>query len=210
MSESTRDPYHVAGHIRRDLWRIRDHYEAALTPAKGVDESGLTSHGQAGEPVPTTALDARHEARRDLAYWARFILDEVNGGTITTTPVEAASIHALVEFIDRWALALAEQMPDDADNLRTEASKHARRLEALAQGRRAKRIQVGRCPEQHLVTGDDGLETLTPCTGDLWAVLRHDDDGLLPSDVTCDNDREHTWTPWQWRDLGRRIGTSVA
>ena len=201
------EPYVVAGHIRRSLISIRDHYDAALTPPRVTDDSGARYQADSGEPVDLHAADVRREAARDLAYWCRYILDEVNGGTITTV-VRAASITETTRFIDTWALALAEQLPLDADNCRDEMSKHARALEGLARGWRTKRIEVGRCPET-IVTMVGDLEEMTPCTGTLWAEIREDDNGMLPTSIRCDA-APHTWTPWQWRDLGRRLGSSVA
>ena len=204
------DPYRVAGDIRRHLRAITDFYDAALTPARQADESGALHHGaSAGEPVPAHALDVRREAHSDLTYWVRFVLDEVNDGTITTR-VNAADITALATFLDRWALALAEQLPDDADNLRNEAQHHATALRTLVVGGAARRIKVTTCPEQILTRDTNGMEVLTPCGGTLFAVLLERDNGMLPAQVTCDREETHTWEPSRWRDLGRKVGATGA
>lgn len=201
-----KDPYTAAGLIRRSLIKIREHYDDALHASPESDDSDVKSTSSAGEPVNLAAIDARNDAHRDLTYWARFILDEVNDGTITHGPTDV-DVDTLTRFVDIWALAICEQHPLDGDNLLKETSRHAKLLEALAKGWRVKRIEVGRCPEIVMVMDGD-LETLTPCAGTLRAVTEEDDDGLLPPVVTCDSDRDHSWTPWQWHALGRQIATA--
>lgn len=203
-----RDPYKQAGTIRRDLRTIRDNYTAALDAGKAADDCDIRTDTDAGEPVNLAAVDARADAMRDLTYWTRFILDSVNEGTITHGPT-IVDVDDLAAFIDIWTLALCEQHPLDGDNLAKESSRHAKILEALAKGWRRKHIEVGVCPEQVLIV-DDGYETLIHCTGTLHAVMDEDDDGMLPANVTCDATRDHQWSPWQWHDLGRRLGTATA
>ena len=50
--------------------------------------------------------------------------------------------------------------------------------------------------------------TANPTLGTLHAVTEEDDEGLLPPVVTCDADRDHSWTPWQWHALGRQIASA--
>ena len=202
------EPYQTAGAIRRNLRTIRDHYDNALHPKAGAASEIRTV--ASGEPVSLHALDVQTECHRGLVFWVGFILDEVNDGTITGDTIRGRSIDDLAKFIDTWALALAEQLPDDADNLETETHEHANRLERLALGLQTKQIQVGRCPEQLPVTDNDGTETTRPCTGTLFATLREEDNGLLPRAVRCDQSPEHEWTPAAWGALGRKLGTFVA
>jgi hypothetical protein len=202
------DPYKRAGQIRHDLRRIRDHYDDALDGGQSTDESEVRAKTDAGEPVALAAIDARAGAHRDLMYWSRFILDEVNQGTIVHGPA-FVTVEALAVFVDIWSLALCEQHPLDGDNLAKEVAKHAKLLEALAKGWQRKRIMIGACPEQILVV-EDGFETFIHCTGTLHAVMDENDEGLLPTNVTCDATRDHQWSPWQWRDLGHRIGSFIA
>lgn len=201
-----KDPYTAAGAIRRSLITIRDYYEDALQGAPALDESDVKATSAAGEPVNLAAVDARNDAHRDLSYWARFILDEVNDGTVVHGPADV-EVDTLTRFVDIWALAICEQHPLDGDNLVREMKRHAKLLEALAKGWRVKRIEVGRCPEVVMIL-DGELETLTPCMGTLHAVTEEDDEGLLPPVVTCDADRDHSWTPWQWHALGRQIASA--
>ena len=201
------DPYVVAGHIRRALCTIREHYDAALTPPRVSDHNGGRYPAASGEPVDLHAADVRRETARDLAYWCRYVLDEVNHGNIRTI-VRARDIAQMTRFIDTWALNLAEQLPLDADNCHREMTRNARNLEALARGWRTKRIEIGPCPETIIIMVGD-LEETTRCAGTLWAEMREDDNGMLPMSVRCDT-QPHAWTPWQWRDLGRRLGQSIA
>lgn len=185
------------------------YYLAAMEGYRSTDQSGIRAGS--GEPVNVNAIDARKNAYDDLHFWCRFILDQVNEGTITT--VVRPEVPELAAFIVRWTIPLVDQWPDDAANLRKEARRHAHTLRMLSMGWTIRKVEVGRCPEQNLVTvpGGDGqpVETLTPCDGTLWAVLRSED-ALLPQHVMCDANREHQWQPWQWPALGRRIGQSVA
>lgn len=202
-----KDPFVAAGIIRRALITIRESYGPALTATPAPDDCDVKARTAAGEPVNITALDARNAALRDLTYWAGFILDEINDGTITHGPADL-NIDTLTRFVDVWTLTICEQHPLDGDNLVKETTRHARVLEALAKGWRRKRIEVGRCPER-IITMDGDVETIVACTGTLHAVTEEDDDGLLPPVVVCDHERDHAWTPWQWQALGRRIGAAT-
>lgn len=206
------DPYTIAGHIRRDLLKIRDHYDAAGDPPKAADDGAKGGGRPDRPPLDLHAVDVRQEAHHDLAYYTRFILDVVNDGTITTQ-VDGSDVHELAQFVDRWALALAEQHPDDAQQCRADMAKHARRLRTLACGIRVKRVEVGRCPEVDLTLDERGVETLRRCEGTIVATLRErdpddEDDGLLPEVIKC-TDLGHTWHPSQWRDLGSKLGTTI-
>lgn len=186
--------------VRGDLARIRKYHEAALDGPRGTDESGIRG-SSAGEPVHLDAVQERADTINDLHFWCRFILDEVNGGTITTRV--SPTLEDMSAFVARWYDLLREQHPGDADNLDAEMHGHAWRLECLARGWRTQRIQVGKCPEQ-TVTGQPGQETLTACTGNLWSIVRVQD-VLLPEVIRCDSVEEHQWRPWQWAALGRRL-----
>lgn len=197
------DPHTRAGHIRRNLLTIRDHYEQALHATASADESGIRGESRR-EPIPVRVLDARAEAHRDLASWVNFILMEVNGGTITRGP-SGTDIHSLAEYVARWCQAICEQCPDDAENLEAEVKQHAGKLQALALGWQTKRIEVGQCPESYLTEDET---TIVRCTGGLWAVM-HSRDSMLPQAVTCDA-CSRSWVPSQWRDLGRKLGRDIA
>lgn len=214
------DPYVTAGKIRRALRDITEHYDAAGNPPKITDDSEKRGGDQARPPTDVHAIDCRADTIRHVSFWAQFILDEINQewdsrteawvGTITTK-VRGSNLQEMVTFVDRWALALAEQRPDDASGhreaCREELTRDARRLKAVAHGTRTRSIEVGPCPE---VVIDDDTETFKRCEGTVIANLTErdpdsDDDGLLPQHLTCSLDGTHTWQPWQWADIGKRI-----
>lgn len=203
----TDDAYAVAGFIRASLRLIRDHYDDAIDPGKLNDDSDPRGGNASGEPANLHAIDVRADTVRDLVYWVRFILDELEDGPSTRT-IYGTSVDDMGAYIDTWALQLAEKMPTDADNCRREMKRHGANLESLSKLWHSRRIQIpGRCPEQILTVSREGVEELLSCTGDLWATMREEDKGLLPGRVECSATGDHQWTPWQWRDLGRRIGT---
>lgn len=213
----TDDPYLIAGHIRRALRTITDHYEAAGDPPQISDDSDPRQGDQARPPTDLHAIDCRRDTIRHVSFWAQFILDEVQDGKITTK-VRGSDLAGMARFIDTWALALAEQHPDDASGhkeaCREELTRDARRLKAVAHGTRTRAIQVGPCPEVVIVEDErpDGVvrETFQRCTGTVVARLTErdpdsEDEGLLPRMLTCDMNSDHSWQPWQWVDVGRRI-----
>lgn len=197
--------------IGRAMDRMERYYDAALSGPSVSDESGIRAGSAAGEPVSLHVVDIRNDAWKDAHFWCRFILDDVNQGSIQT--IVRPELPDMLAFIRRWTTAIVDQWPDDANNLRREMQRHGAHLEAAARGWTVKRIEVGRCPEQRieLVTGIGGVqvEQFTPCTGTLWAMLRSQDT-MLPEVVICDCESEHQWQPWQWPALGRRIGQDIA
>lgn len=204
------DPYIVAGHIRRSLYAIAEHYDAAADPPKIRDDSDNRGGDQARPPTDLHAIDVRAVTMRHVSYWVRFILDVVNDGDITTK-VNGHDLPEMTRFINTWALALAEQHPNDASGhheaCREELGKDARQLKAVAHGTRTRAIEVGPCPEVIL---DEQAEAFARCEGTVVANLTERDpdaeeDGLLPQHLTCSLDRTHTWRPWQWADIGKRI-----
>ena len=126
-----------------------------------------------------------------------------------TAVIHAGSVESTTRFVDTWALALAEQLPLDADNCQREMTAHASALHALAAGWRTRRIEVGSCPSQRLRVSQEGYEQFEPCTGLLWAVMTQDDDGLLPARIVCDLESEHEWQPHAWHALGRALGVDA-
>jgi hypothetical protein len=194
------DPYTTAGHIRAALAAIRDNYDAALYGTAPRDESDAhPRRAQAPPPVSPHILDVRREAHHDLAYFALFILEQVNQGTITTR-VDAHDIDALCRFIDTWALALAEQHPDDADQCRRDMAHHAGALRRIVAGEYTSRMVIAdHCP--NIVWAG---ELMVRCTGTLIAYVQHGD-APLPPGVRCTTHPEHEWAPHEWPALGRRI-----
>lgn len=204
------DPYIVAGHIRRSLRVILDLYDEAADPPKIVDDSEARGGQPDRPPTDVHAIDVRADTMRHVTFWVRFILDVVQDGEIKTK-VNGHDLPQMIRFIDTWALALAEQHPNDASGhkeaCREELTSDARRLKAIVHGTRTRSIEVGPCPEVIL---DDEAETFRRCDGTVVANLTerdpdNEEDGLLPQHLTCTVDRTHTWQPWQWADIGNRI-----
>lgn len=204
------DPYVTAGHIRRALYDINDHYDDALDPPAHRDDSEARGGDLARPPTNLHALDVRQAADRDLTRWVRFILDHVNDGSIEHAP--DAGIDSKTRFVNTWALALTEQHPNDAsghkDACKEQLTRHARALKVVALGIRTKRVEVGPCPEMHI----DDNESIQSCTGTVIASLTEGDPStdeggaLLPEVAACTAVQEHRWHPFEWRDLGVRIG----
>lgn len=191
--------------IRTNLRRIAVFYEPALDGKCSDDENDRRSPNAAGEPGPVEAISARTDAYTDLHFWCRFILDQVNEGTIRT--IVRPEIRDMVAFIERWSTALIDQWPEDSDNLRKDAYRHGEKLENLARGWSVKRIEIGPCPRFK-----EGPETESDmqlrCTGQLWAILQTADT-LLPKQILCDQEAQHRWSPHSWRDLGKQLDASL-
>jgi hypothetical protein len=110
-----------------------------------------------------------------------------------------------VRFIVIWVDRIVSEFPDDADNLAREAHGHARRLRGMVMETGARRFPVGPCVEH----GTSDMGERVPCTGEIWAVLRKDDD-LLPSEIACSLDAEHHWAAREWMQLGRKIAKDLS
>lgn len=162
MSETDEiEPYQMAGAIRKALLEITDHYDDALIPPRltsGVKQPTapvpadvhkikparkVFEHSPA--PVSLAVLDARRDAHADLAHYARVVLNEVNDGTITTR-VNGESPFALARFLDVWALALAEQLPEEASAAWRDFHAHGAALRRFALPDRRDWVKLGKCP----------------------------------------------------------------
>lgn len=192
----------LAGSIRRDLYAIVDNYDAALDPARRASDSQVKASKEPPLPIGAHILDIRAEVAVDLAYWARFLLDEVrdvNGETLQHGPT-STHIDELVPFVVRWVDWLLEYLPDDAENLAADARKHARALRGVVQGLGSRKFPIGPCIEH----GVSDMGERIPCPGEMTAVLRREDE-LLPSEIVCTVDNQHHWAASDWMRLGRRI-----
>lgn len=195
------EPYAVAGHIRASLHGITDRYDEALSGTPPRDDSDAhTRRAEAPPPVSPHILDVRAETHHDLRFYALFVLEQVNGGSIATR-VDGNSVTSLARFLDVWALALAEQHPADAEEARRDLGRHARALAAICNGDYTRRFAIpgGRCPEM-VWRGEE----MVRCSGTLVAVMRQGDI-LLPRFVGCDREAGHQWAPSEWLGLGRML-----
>ena len=142
----------TAGNIRRHLWQIRDHYEAALDgPRRKGSIGGSGGSKEPPAPVGLHILDARFEAHKDLAHYARVVYmacTDVNGGEITTRVSENEQRQPLelAAFLDTWADRLAEADPQEAEACERDMGRHANRLRNLALPDRRDWVQLGKCP----------------------------------------------------------------
>lgn len=190
-------------------------------------------------PVSAHVLSVRRETAECLASWARLVAEErdlrpvtgcpsprrvrvfgpmprngwpvicgcQHGDGLRTVrdahPLDADDAHAVAGFLITHAEWLAEHEAGSAavDEVKT----WAQRCLDIVERNRVRRYRIGPCPEQ---TEDEDGSPLGPCPGTLYALLR-EDDKVLPRAVVCDGPQLHTWDPWQWRALGKRLGTSV-
>jgi hypothetical protein len=161
------DNYELVGSIRRDLQRIADNYDEALDPVRRAAGSPVKGSKEPPLPVSAHILDVRADAHRDLMFWARFLLDEVrdvNGDPLQHGPT-SVEVGELVPFVSRWVDWLLREMPDDGENLATEASKHARALSGIVLGPKVREwVSLGDCP---LTVARDGESV--PCEAPLRA-----------------------------------------
>jgi hypothetical protein len=138
----------LAGQIRRDLWAIKDTFDEALQPARRATSSHVTTTKEPPLPIAAHVLDVRADTRRDLIYWTGFIIDnvrDINGDQLQHTP-RSLDVDALVPFIATWVDWLITNTPDDADNLASEATKHARELKGITDPARRDWLPIGECP----------------------------------------------------------------
>jgi hypothetical protein len=149
-----------------------------LTPMAGPGEmtSGTREHGLKLNP---RAVEARAKIEQVLALWCKLVVDERG---VQAPP---GDVYALAEFVARNATWLA------AHPLAGHCSDEVRELShgepwrvAYPNGTRVR--PVGMCPRQD-------------CYGTVNAILRPSP--ALPSEVTCTENREHTWPAHRWLEL---------
>lgn len=150
-------------------------------------------------PVSAHVLSVRRETAECLASWARLVTEERD----LHTGMDGGDAHAVAGLLITHAEWLADHDAGSAavDEIRS----WAQRCLDIVERNRVRRYRIGPCPEQ---TEDEDGTDMGPCCGTLYALLR-EDDRVLPRAVVCDGPQLHTWDPWQWRALGKRLGTSV-
>lgn len=156
----SRDPWQTAGDIRVALIGIRNVWPAVINASRSGNSDRVSGSAAIPAAVAAHILDVRIEAQKDLRFYTMLILNEINGGGISTK-VDVLDIDSMGIFIDTWALHLCEQMPDDSEDCRRDLQKQATRLLEMVRGDQTHRYQIGRCPE---LTLD---EAQTRCTGEL-------------------------------------------
>jgi hypothetical protein len=171
----------------------------------------LTGSGGFGEKVRTSndpnitlndaAADARTAIRATLASWCRMVSEE-RGITLPADSIRSMGAY-IVKHAD-W-LAAHPAADDAVAELHDLAHGQARRIAYPGGGRRFP-IELpdgtyARCPEK---TAVDELETMEPCPGTLWTILRRDS-SLLPSEMVCNHDEAHRWPTSRWLKLGAQL-----
>lgn len=200
---------HCAGRIGADAQRAAEldsDLVFALTPP---GEPGVRGdHG--GITLADAAVEARQMIRAVLSSWSRMISEErgirlpgawrltrladgVHGPLNRAWHVNdiPAGMAAYIATHAQWLAAhpAAAEAADEMADL-------AQRSHAAAYPSGTRIIHIGACPA---LDGDQ-----LPCQGQIRALLRREA-SLLPSAVACDHDQTHTWTPDQWRALGRHM-----
>lgn len=156
-------------------------------------ELGLRlAHGNgAGEKVATKPgsrtpdpkiMQIRGDIRLLLTTWARIIVEQRH------VEPPADNLHVIGAFLGTHATWLGQQpfANEPADQFAD--MQHKAWNAAYPSGTRS--YEVAPCP--------------MGCEGVIRAVLRRVD-SLLPSELVCDVDSQHTWNSTQWLKLGRQL-----
>lgn len=186
--------------------RLHSELLHVLTGANGMGEK-VSSTKDPNLSLNDAAADARIAIRATLVAWCRMISEERG----ITLPLD--DIYAIGAYIARYAdwLAAHPAAAEAVDELHDLAHGQARRIAYPGGGRRFP-IELpdgmyARCP---LRTAIDDAETMEPCPGTLWTILRRDS-SLLPSEVVCNHDETHRWPTSRWMKLGAQLlGRSAA
>jgi hypothetical protein len=181
--------------------RLYRELDAALVRPSRPDEGGAKRATSVGINLDDLAVKAREHIRVTLVGWVRVAQEErpkATGWPLDEVADMACWVgrnltwYAGREWVDEMARTFATTV-DEA--------------KAAIQPDRARRMEIGRCPER--LTDDEGQDAGV-CTGTLFALIRPAD-SLLPCDIRCTTDGEHRWTADQWHALGRRLnGTGHA
>lgn len=169
----------------------------ALNPIRGTVLAQFRQHGGSKNPgldLNPNVVEHREFLRERLAAFVSYAVIERG---ITGPP--AWDVPAVAGWLRRhhdWFCA--SQM---AGPYVHQLSSLARKSYGLAYPSGVRKFEICACIE-HTTLEETG-ERLE-CVGVLWAVLRPDT-GLLPSELTCDTDPEHTYAPGQWLTLGRKL-----
>jgi hypothetical protein len=161
------------------------HVELEQVLAKpGSPAERTTGTPDHGTELNDRAVAARTLIRHTLASWCLLVAEERGVGTPDDT-VDAMAAYVALHAVWLSAHPAAGDCADEFADLAHGAPW------AIAYPSGARRFPIGPC-------------LIAECTGQIVAVLR-DTDQLLPSALTCDADKEHTWTAAQWREIGRAL-----
>lgn len=155
-----------------------------LAPARRQGQSQVSGTPERSLPVDPTVVEHRDSIARVLTSWAVMQAEQLRVSK-PRSPQPHVTAHWLLARLD-WA-AGQEWVADYVTEL-VDLRKRAHQL-LHPSGRR--RILLGACPEEG-------------CEGALEASVARTDD-LLPSQITCGADPDHTWPTRDWLKLGQRI-----
>jgi hypothetical protein len=148
-----------------------------------------------GIDLDPSIVRARDHIWADLHCWTSIVFEErhLHQRPVDSIPAMAAWLgwHTTWLAASPWAAEVADDFATSAMEAR-----------AAIDPNRARRLDIGPCPEQ-LLNQDTG-QPLGACPGQLYAIIRPAD-SLLPSAVYCTHHDDHAWTPNGWHALGRRM-----
>jgi len=183
--------------IVTDLRHIRTCWPVMLTLTA---DTGGRGGDPAKPPIPAHVLSVRRETAECLASWARMVAEERD----LHTGLDAGDAHAVAGFLITHSEWLVDH--EAGRDACSEVGRWAQQCLDIVERNQVRRYRIGPCPER---TEDEDGTDLGPCPGTLYALIRAADT-MLPKFVVCDGPQLHTWDPYQWRELGRRLGTAVA
>jgi hypothetical protein len=178
--------YRLAGRLRKALDDIRRDYDATLAPARrDIGSHALGSLVNPPIPISAAVLDTRATAHERLGYWALVVMRgrRLHRAGDAGVPALAAFLTVHADWLAAYPKALAELESSAAD------------LGEIAADNAPHRFKVGNCP---------GTTNDLPCSGNVRATVRADDD-LLPSTLRCSGMPAHEWPAAEWRLLERRL-----
>jgi hypothetical protein len=148
-------------------------------------------------------VDIRTEIRHVLAATCRRISDE-RGIRLPADEVSAMGGYVAKHATWLAAHSVAGEVADELSSLR-------RRAWGIAYPNGTKVLTAGTCPLgahvvcEELPAGFIGPPMAVEMSGTLHAILRPQDEGLLPSEVVCTVNPEHRWAASEWRQLDRLV-----
>lgn len=178
---------HHADRIPSDAQKAAEIYDAVLDRLSGGshEEHEKTSGGEKGVGLSLSpaAVEVRDSIRATLVSWCRLIAEE-RGFNLPANDVTA--MGAYVARSGQWLAA----HPAAAD-ASSELAELVSRAHPVAYPAGVRVIEIGPCPHDE-------------CAGMVKARMRAAD-SLLPSELVCSEDKEHTWPPSEWRVFGRTV-----
>ena len=183
-----------ARRIRRALADIRAAWPDMLPVlARAPIGPAVSTVPASKPPVNIGALSARRYVCERLASWVLLVLTDTEDKPVS--PIDGTDAPGMCAYLDHWADFLAAH--DAAEDAVEELEDDARRCEAIAQGLRKRRFEVGQC----IAHDTSDLGERIPCEGRIVADLSTGQ-ATLPV-LRCTLDTSHTWDGSQWGEIAR-------